>query len=125
SLAPLGDIGAWCATAARAAPPRPTPGTITAAPPRRPPPAARLEHAMKQGDLAGARAQAEAWAKQYPDDATGYALLGNVLFAQGEKERALASYRAALRLDRGVGGNAELLANLRATFADPQFGEAA
>jgi len=114
---------ALAAVIAYAAIRRPSPRVLAA--PALPALADRLEKARAQGDLAGARAQAEAWAKQYPDDASAYALLGNVLFAEGEKQRALASYRAALRLDRAVGTDAELLANLRATFADPQFGEAA
>jgi hypothetical protein len=125
-LAAVVGVGALVAVVAYVALRHPTPRVVgVLAGPPLPPLAARLERAMRQGDLAGARAQAEAWAKQYPDDASAYALLGNVLFAQGEKERALASYRSALRLDRAVGANAELLANLRATFSDSQFGEAA
>jgi hypothetical protein len=52
-------------------------------------------------------------------------LLGHVLFAQGEKDRALAAYREAVRMDRHAGAAPELLANVRATFADPSRGDAA
>src|SRR5262249_2996477 len=54
-----------------------------------------------------------------------FALLGDVLFAQGEKERGLAAYREAHHLEAAVGAWPEVLANLRATFADPEHGEAA
>jgi len=85
----------------------------------------RIDLARQRGDLAAARTEAEAFARSHPEDAAAFALLGHVLFAQGEKDRALAAYRAALRMDRAFGAAPELLANLRATFADPQRGEAA
>ncbi len=78
-----------------------------------------------RGELAAARIQAETLAKAYPHDGRTFALLGHVLFAQGEKLRALAAYREAHHLDPSVGAAPELLANLRATFADPEHGEAA
>ena len=84
-----------------------------------------VEAAMSRGDVAEARKQAETLAKHYPQDGRAYALLGHVLFAQREKERALAAYREAIRLDDDLGASTEILANLRATFADPQHGEAA
>jgi hypothetical protein len=84
-----------------------------------------VEAALARGDLDAARAQAEELARSYPEDGRAYALLGHVLFAQREKERALAAYREALRLDPDLGGAPELLANLRATFPDSRHGEAA
>jgi hypothetical protein len=84
-----------------------------------------VEAAMQRGDLGAARAEAERRAKDHPHDGGAFAGLGHVLFAQGEKERALAAYREAFHLDRAVGASPELLANLRATFADPVHGEAA
>jgi eukaryotic-like serine/threonine-protein kinase len=85
----------------------------------------RLHATMKRGELAAARSQAETMARAYPSDARAFVLLGNILFAQSEKERGLASYREAFHLDAAVGSTPELLANLRATFADPVHGEAA
>jgi len=85
----------------------------------------RVDRARQRGDLAAARAEAEAYARAHPDDAAAFALLGHVLFAQGEKDRALAAYREAVRMDHQFGAAPELLANLRATFTDPQRGEAA
>src|SRR5262249_5504322 len=81
--------------------------------------------AIKSGHLARAGALAEASARTHPADARAFALLGDVLFLQSEKERGLAAYREAVRMDRGIGDAADLLANLRATFADPSQGEAA
>ncbi len=85
----------------------------------------KLEATRARGELAAARIQAETLAKAYPHDGRTFALLGHVLFAQGEKLRALAAYREAHHLDPSVGAAPELLANLRATFADPEHGEAA
>ena len=84
-----------------------------------------IRAAVRKGDVAGARATAETLARRRPDDAAAFAVLGDVLFAQGDKERALAAYRAAVRMDRSVGASEEVLANLRATFADPVHGDAA
>jgi hypothetical protein len=83
-----------------------------------------VETAMSRGDVAEARTQAETLAKRYQQDGRAFALLGHVLFAQREKERALAAYREAIRLDEDVVSEV-LLANLRATFGDAQHGEAA
>ena len=81
--------------------------------------------ALQKGDLARARAQAETLARQRPTDAETFHVLGDVLFQQAEKERALAAYREAVRMNPTVGASQELLANLRATFSDPVHGEAA
>lgn len=88
-------------------------------------PAPDVAAAVQRGDLRAARAEAERLAKENPRDAGAFASLGHVLFAQGDKERALAAYREAYRIDPAVGASPELLANLRATFADPVHGEAA
>jgi serine/threonine-protein kinase len=85
----------------------------------------RLEGAIAHGDLRAARTQAESLARAYPRDGRAFALLGDVLFAEGDKERALAAYREAHHLDHRVGEAPELLANLRATFPDARHGEAA
>jgi cytochrome c-type biogenesis protein CcmH/NrfG len=81
--------------------------------------------AMLSGDLETARVEAERAARDNPRDGRAFASLGHVLFAKGEKVRALAAYREACHLDPAVGASPELLANLRATFADPVHGEAA
>jgi tetratricopeptide (TPR) repeat protein len=87
---------------------------------------AGVRDALARGDLAGARARAEALVRDNPDDPRAYLVLGHALFASREKERGLAAYREVARLDRALAtADAELWANLRATFADKKHGEAA
>ncbi|HEX9104139.1 MAG TPA: hypothetical protein VF997_18130, partial [Polyangia bacterium] len=51
---------------------------------------------------------------QHPETARVHYLLGNLDYAQGERERALADYHDAIRLDGGYGKDAVLRANVRA-----------
>jgi cytochrome c-type biogenesis protein CcmH/NrfG len=115
----LAALGAWLVLRPRAAP---APSALA---PTDADAAERVDRARARGDLAAARAVAESQAKAHPGDAGAFAVLGHVLFAQGEKDRALAAYREAVRMDRAAGAAPELLANLRATFADAERGEAA
>jgi serine/threonine-protein kinase len=91
--------------------------------------AAALGHvraALDRGDVPGAERLAEALVHDNPDDPRAFLLLGHALCASRDKERGLAAYREAVRLDRlRATSDAELWANLRATFADRRFGEAA
>jgi hypothetical protein len=82
----------------------------------------RVRDALGRGDLAGATHLAEQLVTAHPDDPRAFVQLGHALFAQRDKLRGIAAYREAVRLDRAA-ADSELIANLRATFADRNFGE--
>jgi serine/threonine-protein kinase len=83
---------------------------------------ARVREAMGRGDLVGATHLAEQLCTTHADDPRAFVQLGHALFAQRDKLRGIAAYREAVRLDRQA-ADSELVANLRATFADRSFGE--
>jgi len=83
---------------------------------------ARVRDALARGDLAAARSEAEALVTNHSDDPRAFVQLGHALFASRDKLRGIAAYREAVRLDR-FAADSELIANLRATFADRSFGE--
>ena len=100
-------------------------------PPRpEPPPAAathdllRAEAMLREGDLPSARAALQQELSEHPEVARVHYLLGNLYFAEGERERSLSEYREATRLDSGYYGDPALLDNLR-TLLDGQTSAAA
>jgi hypothetical protein len=82
----------------------------------------RVRDALGRGDLVGATHLAEQLVTAHPDDPRAFVQLGHALFAQRDKLRGIAAYREAVRLDRAA-ADSELIANLRATIADRNFGE--
>ncbi|HEX8951284.1 MAG TPA: protein kinase [Polyangia bacterium] len=87
--------------------PRPAPAAMTEA-------LARAESLLAHGELEPARAVLQQLQSQHPETARVHYLLGNLDYAQGERERALADYHDAIRLDGGYGKDAVLRANVRA-----------
>jgi tRNA A-37 threonylcarbamoyl transferase component Bud32/tetratricopeptide (TPR) repeat protein len=85
---------------------------------------ARVRAALGRGDLPAAEHGAEELVADNPDDPRAFLWLGHAMFAARDKTRGLAAYREAVRLDR-TAVDAELLANLRATFADRAVSEEA
>src|ERR1700733_11514717 len=62
----------------------------------------RGQEALKNGDIAGARAEFEKAERLSPDDAEAQSALGWVLAQQGEPDRALTHLRAAIKLMPGL-----------------------
>jgi serine/threonine-protein kinase len=75
---------------------------------------ARAEQLLVRGELESARAALQQLESAHPETARVRYLLGNLDYAQGERERALADYREALRLDPGYAHDAVLRGNVRA-----------
>jgi tetratricopeptide (TPR) repeat protein len=75
---------------------------------------ARAEQLLSRGELEPARAALQQLESAHPETARVRYLLGNLDYAQGERERALSDYREALRLDPGYGNDAVLRGNVRA-----------
>jgi tRNA A-37 threonylcarbamoyl transferase component Bud32/tetratricopeptide (TPR) repeat protein len=73
----------------------------------------RAESLLAHADLAGARAALQQQLSAHPDVARVHYLLGNLHFAEGQREQALGDYRAAIHLDAGYRGDPVLLANGR------------
>jgi serine/threonine-protein kinase len=87
---------------------------------------AAIRKLLSSGDAKTARERATDLARRSPDDAAALLVLGDATFAAGEKSRGLAAYREAARLDVvAAAADPELLANLRASYDDPDHGEAA
>jgi tetratricopeptide (TPR) repeat protein len=87
--------------------------------PRPSPPAVAtdLQHAetlLGHGELESARAALTQLLSKHPEVARVHYLLGNLDFAQGERDRAVEDYRAAIRRDPGYGTDAALRSNVRA-----------
>ena len=75
-----------------------------------------LQHAeslLARGELEPARAALQQLQSQHPESARVHYLLGNLDFAQGERERAVADYHDAIRLDGRYRDDAVLRANAR------------
>ena len=62
----------------------------------------RGQKALKNGDIAGARAEFEKAARLSPNDAEAQSALGWVLAQQGEPDRALTHLRAAIKVMPGL-----------------------
>jgi tetratricopeptide (TPR) repeat protein len=75
--------------------------------------------------LEPARAVLQQLQSQHPETARVHYLLGNLDYAQGEREHALAEYHDALRLDRGYANDAVLRGNVRAMVERRNEGQAA
>jgi tRNA A-37 threonylcarbamoyl transferase component Bud32/tetratricopeptide (TPR) repeat protein len=75
---------------------------------------ARVEQLLARGELEPARAALQQLESAHPETARVHYLLGNLDYAQGERERALADYREALHLDPGYANDAVLRGNVRA-----------
>jgi serine/threonine-protein kinase len=87
--------------------------------PRPPAPAiadaiARAEGLLTRGELEPARAVLQQLQSQHPESARVHYLLGNLDYAQGERERALDDYHEAISLDGGYRNDAALRGNVRA-----------
>jgi tetratricopeptide (TPR) repeat protein len=86
----------------------------------KPPPAvlkeslARAEALLARGELEPARAVLQQLVSAHPDTARVHYLFGNLDYAQGERERALADYHDAIRLDDGYRYDPVLRDNVRA-----------
>jgi eukaryotic-like serine/threonine-protein kinase len=98
--------------------PRPAPAAMAEA-------LQRAESLLSRGELEPARAVLQQLQSQHPETARVHYLLGNLDFAQGERERALGDYHDAIRLDRGYANDAVLRANVRALLDRKNEGPAA
>ena len=75
---------------------------------------ARAESLLAHGELEPARAVLQQLQSQHPETARVHYLLGNLDYAQGDRERALDDYHDAIRLDGGYRNDVVLRANVRA-----------
>jgi tRNA A-37 threonylcarbamoyl transferase component Bud32/tetratricopeptide (TPR) repeat protein len=98
--------------------PRPAPAAMSDA-------LARAESLLARGELEPARAVLQQLESQHPETARVHYLLGNLDYAQGDRDRALADYHDALGLDRGYGSDAVLRGNVRAMIDRRNEGPAA
>ena len=98
--------------------PRPAPAAMAEA-------LQRAESLLARGELEAARAALQQLQSQHPETARVRYLFGNLDFAQGERERALADYHDAIVLDAGYGNDAVLRANVRAMLDRRNEGPAA
>jgi len=87
--------------------PRPAPAAIAET-------IARAEGLLTRGELEPARAVLQQLQSQHPETARVHYLLGNLDYAQGDRERALDDYHEAIRLDAGYRNDAALRGNVRA-----------
>ena len=76
----------------------------------------RAEALLARGELEPARAVLQQLQSQHPETARVHYLYGNLDYAQGERDRALADYHDAIRLDAGYRNDPVLRANVRATL---------
>jgi tRNA A-37 threonylcarbamoyl transferase component Bud32/tetratricopeptide (TPR) repeat protein len=98
--------------------------------PRPSPPAVATDllHAetlLGHGELESARAALTQLLSKHPEVARVHYLLGNLDFAQGERDRAIEDYRAAIHRDPGYGSDAALRSNVRALLDRRNEGPAA
>ncbi|HEY2744953.1 MAG TPA: protein kinase, partial [Polyangia bacterium] len=98
--------------------PRPAPAALAES-------IARAETLLSRGELEAARAALQQLQSQHPETARVRYLFGNLDYAQGEREHALADYHDALRLDGGFANDAVLRANVRASLDRRAEGPAA
>jgi serine/threonine-protein kinase len=87
--------------------PRPAPAAIAEA-------IGRAEGLLTRGELEPARAVLQQLQSQHPESARVHYLLGNLDYAQGERERSLDDYHDAIRLDAGYRNDPALRGNVRA-----------
>jgi tetratricopeptide (TPR) repeat protein len=87
--------------------PKPAPTVVAEA-------VARAEALLSRGELEAARAALQQLQSTHPETARVHYLLGNLDYAQGERDRALADYHEALRLDAGYREDPVLRGNVRA-----------
>ena len=85
----------------------------------------RAESLLARGELEPARAVLQQLQSQHPETARVHYLLGNLDYAQGEREHALAEYHDAIRLDHGFANDAVLRANVHAMVERRNEGPAA
>jgi tRNA A-37 threonylcarbamoyl transferase component Bud32/tetratricopeptide (TPR) repeat protein len=102
----------------RAEGPRPTPAALAES-------IGRVETMLARGELEPARAALQQLQAQHPETARVRYLFGNLDYAQGEREHALADYHDALRLDGGYAKDPVLRANVRASLDRKNEGPAA
>ncbi|HXU71917.1 MAG TPA: serine/threonine-protein kinase [Polyangia bacterium] len=102
----------------RADGPRPTPAALAES-------IGRVETMLARGELEPARAALQQLQAQHPETARVRYLFGNLDYAQGEREHALADYHDALRLDGGYAKDPVLRANVRASLDRKNEGPAA
>ncbi len=98
--------------------PRPAPAALAES-------IARAEALLARGELEAARAALQQLQSQHPETARVRYLFGNLDYAQGEREHALADYHDALHLDGGYANDAVLRANVRASLDRHAEGPAA
>jgi tRNA A-37 threonylcarbamoyl transferase component Bud32/tetratricopeptide (TPR) repeat protein len=98
--------------------PRPAPAAMAEA-------LQRAESLLTHGELESARAVLQQLQSQHPQTARVRYLLGNLDFAQGERERAIADYHDAISLDGGYAKDSVLRANVRAMLDRRNEGPAA
>ncbi|MCU1279102.1 MAG: serine/threonine protein kinase with repeat [bacterium] len=98
--------------------PRPAPAAMAEA-------LQRAESLLSRGELESARAVLQQLQSMHPQTARVRYLLGNLDFAQGERERALGDYHDAIRLDGGYANDSVLRANVRALLDRRNEGPAA
>jgi tRNA A-37 threonylcarbamoyl transferase component Bud32/tetratricopeptide (TPR) repeat protein len=98
--------------------PRPAPAAIADS-------LARVESLLAHGELEGARAALQQLQSAHPNTARVHYLMGNLDYAQGERERALGDYRRAIQLDGGYKADAVLRGNVRAMLERRVEGQAA
>ncbi len=98
---------ALVATMRKSDTPRPAPPAIAES-------LARAEGMLARGELEPARAVLQQLESQHPETARVHYLLGNLDYAQGERERALGDYHDAIRLDGAYGNDPVLRGNVHA-----------
>ncbi|MGZ3442111.1 MAG: serine/threonine-protein kinase, partial [Polyangia bacterium] len=98
--------------------PRPAPAAMAEA-------LQRAESLLTRGELESARAVLQQLQSQNPQTARVRYLLGNLDFAQGERERALGDYHDAIRLDGGYAKDSVLRSTVRALLDRRNEGAAA
>jgi tRNA A-37 threonylcarbamoyl transferase component Bud32/tetratricopeptide (TPR) repeat protein len=86
---------------------------------------ARAEALLARGELGAARAALQELESMHPESARVHYLLGNLDYAEGERERALIDYRDAIRLDSSYGKESVLRSNVRALLERRADGPAA
>jgi len=85
----------------------------------------RAESLLARGELEPARAVLQQLQSQHPETARVHYLLGNLDYAQGEREHALGEYHDAIRFDHGYANDAVLRGNVRAMVERRNEGQAA
>jgi serine/threonine-protein kinase len=98
--------------------PRPAPAAVAES-------LARVEGLLARGELEPARAALQQLQTQHPETARVHYLLGNLDYAQGERERAIGDYHEAIRLDSGYRNDAVLRGNVRSLLDRRNEGPAA